>query len=256
MKYSPPRSFFSVNQRISFKGKRNAGLSRWGHRRVRAFTLFELLVVIGLIAVLSFILSPKFGAGRQSAALQTAQAMLFNLISAARTKAQATGQSSRMLIQVDPVSYGQPLRYLRYLAVQTQNPSGWTIFAEAFLPEGIYIVPGNFNALSTGVFSVELSAAWVKSDGAPLRSTALRSSQVIYEAINGYVVEQWVSIIISATAGTAQSGDLIVASGQFRNPGAYAVGESPIVLVDPASVRGLSLSAYSIPTLIDNRSSF
>ncbi len=256
MKYSPPRSCVSANQRISFKGERSTGLSRWGHWRARAFTLFELLVVLGLIAVLSFILSPKFGAGRQSAALQTAQAMLFNLLSAARTKAQATGQSSRVLIQVDPVNYGQPLRYLRYLAVQTQNPSGWTVFAEAFLPDGIYIVPGNFNALPIGIFPPELTAAWVKSDGAPLRSTALRSSQVIYEAINGPVVEQWVSIVISATAGTAQSGDLIVAPGQGRNPGAYAVGESPIVLVNPARVRGLSLSAYSVPTFIYNLSSF
>ena len=117
-------------------------------------------------------------------------------------------------------------------------------------------MPGNFNALPKGIFSETSTGAWVKSDGTPLRSTALRSNQVIYEAINSFLVEQWVTIIISATAGTVQSGDLIIASGQRRNLPIYAAAESPVVLIEPEKVRGLSLSAYSVPILIYNRISF
>ncbi|MDB6114504.1 MAG: hypothetical protein JWQ62_1449, partial [Lacunisphaera sp.] len=83
--------------------------------RTAGFTLLELLVVIGLIAGLSFVLISGLGGGGKSAALQSAQATLANLLMAARMKAMATGQPARVLVQIDPASPDASSRYLRYL---------------------------------------------------------------------------------------------------------------------------------------------
>ena len=89
-----------------------------------------------------------------------------------------------------------------------------------------------------------------------MRSTALRSNQITTETINSLSAEQWVSFIISANAGTAQPGDLVLAFGRLRPPGAYQAGDSPVELDNPENVRGLTLSTYGLPALINARTSF
>ncbi len=227
-----------------------------GPSRERGFTLLELIVVAGLIAALSFFLVSGLGGGGQSAALQSAQAAMANMVIAARTKALASGKSSRVLIQVDAASTGQPLRYLRYVAIQTQTASGWQTFTDVFLPDGVYVVPGNFTVVPAGLFAASTSVPWTKADGSALRSTALRSSQITTETINSAGAEQWVSFTISPNAGTAQAGDIILAVGRLRPPGSYQTGESPVELINPENVRGLTLSSYGVPALINARTSF
>jgi type II secretory pathway pseudopilin PulG len=224
--------------------------------RNAAFTLLELLIVIGLIAALSFVLVSGLAGGGKSAALQSAQAMMANLVTAARSKAMASGRSSRVLVQVDATVTSQPLRFLRYVAVQTQAAGDWQTIAEAYLPDGVYVVPGNFNPIPAGLFAANTAAPWTKADGSALRSTALRSNQITAETINSAGPEQWVSFTISANAATAQAGDLIVASGRLRPPGSYLAGESPVELDNPENVRGLTLSTYGVPALINARTSF
>jgi prepilin-type N-terminal cleavage/methylation domain-containing protein len=222
----------------------------------KGFSLLELLVVVGLIAALLFFLVSGPGGSGQSAALQSAQAVMANMVTAARTKAMATGKSSRVLIQVDATSTSQPLRYLRYVAVQTQTTSGWQTFTDLFLPDGVYVVPGNFTVIPAGLFAADTSVPWTKADGSALRSTALRSNQITSETINSLSAEQWVSFTISANAGTVQSGDIILATGRLRPPGSYETGESPVELINPEKVRGLTLSSYGVPALINARTSF
>jgi type II secretory pathway pseudopilin PulG len=226
------------------------------HRRdVGGFTLLELLVVVGLIAALSFFLIGGLRSGN-TAALQSAQALLANLATAARAKAMATGQSSRVLVQIDAGSGTLPPRFLRYVVLQTKVASGWETIAGAYLPDGVYVVPGNFSIIPAGLFAAGAAIPWEKVDGSALRSTALRANQVTIESINGAGAEQWVSFTISANAGTAQSGDLIVAAGRPRPPGSFAAGESPVELINPETVRGLTLSSYGVPALINARTSF
>ncbi len=220
------------------------------------FTLLELLVVIGLIAGLSFFIASGLSGGGRLAALQSAQSTLASLVTAARAKAMATGQSTRVLVHVDAASTTQPSRYLRYVAVQTQGSGGWQTLVETFLPEGVYVVPGNFSAIPAGLFAANTASLWTKADGSALRSTALRSNQISAETVSSPGAEQWVSLTISANAGTAQSGDIILASGRFRPPGTYQPGESPVELDNPENVRGLTLSAYGVPALINARTSF
>lgn len=225
-------------------------------RAPRAFTLLELLVVIGLIAGLSFFIAGGLSGGGKTAALQSAQSTLAGLVTAARTKAMASGQSARLLVQIDATSTTRPLRYLRYVAVQTLGPAGWQTMVDAYLPDGVYIVPGNFSAIPAGLFAPGTASPWAKADGSALRSTALRANQITTESINSVGAEQWVGITLSASAGTAQPGDLILASGRVRPPGSYPAGESPVELDNPDHVRGLTLSAYGVPALINARTSF
>lgn len=220
------------------------------------FTLLELLVVIGLVAGLSFFIAGGLSGSGKLAALQSAQSALVHLVTAARTKAMASGQSARVLVQIDATSTAQPLRYLRYVAVQTQSSTGWQTTVETYLPDGIYVVPGNFSAIPAGLFAPGTTTSWTKADGSALRSTALRANQITAETINSAGTEQWVSITISANAGTMQSGDIILATGRVRPPGSYLAGESPVELDNPDSVRGLTLSSYGVPALINARTSF
>jgi len=196
------------------------------------------------------------GGSGKSAALQSAQATLANLITATRTKAMTTGQSARLLVHVDAASTATPPRYLRYLAVEIQTPSGWQLVSDAYLPDGVFVIPGNFSPLPAGLFAAGTSSPWTKSDNSALRSTALRSAQISSEQIGGAGAEQWTSIVFSPAGTTAQSGDLVLAAGRPRAPGSYPPGDSPIELENPEEVRGLTLSAYGLPTLVNDRTSF
>lgn len=221
-----------------------------------AFTLLELLVVVGLIAALSFVLVGGLGGGGKAAALQSAQATLANLVTAARVKAMASGQPARVLVCIDPNSTAQPGRYLRYVALQVQVAGTWQLLTETYLPDGVYVVPGNFTSIPAGLFPANTSTPWTRSDGSALRSTVLRNGSITAEAISGNVAEQWVSFSLSAAGTTTQAGDIIVAAGRRRAPGSYAVGESPVELENPEQVRGISLSQYGVPVLINSRASF
>jgi hypothetical protein len=215
-----------------------------------------LLVVIGLIGALCLAFVGAVGGGGRSTALRSAQGMLANLLIAARVKALASGASTRVLLQVDASSPNQPPRFLRCLALQLQAVDGWQTVTELFLPDGVYVVPGNFTQIPAGLFAEAAASAWTKADGAALRSTALRESQLTTEAINAGRAEQWVSIILAANGHTAQSGDIILSVGRRRSVAGSLGGESPVELYDPGLVCGLTLSAYGVPALINDRASF
>lgn len=220
---------------------------------VRAFTLLELLIVVGLIAAFSFVVIGALGSTR-GAVLQSAQATVANLLVAARAKAAASGQSTRLLVQFDTTSRTAPTRFLRHLVLQAQVNGAWQSLSDAWLPDGVYVVPGNF-AFPAGLIATT-GVAWTKGDGSNLRSTALRNVNLISESVYGDAVEQWASIPFAAAGTTAASGDIVLAAGRTRPPGSYAEGESPIELQHPDQVRGLTLSSYGVATLINSRTSF
>lgn len=217
------------------------------------FTLLELVVVAGLMAGLSFFVIGTLGAAR-GAALQSAQATVANLLVAARTKASASGHPARVLVQCDARSGAASGRFLRHLVLQEQVGGAWQTVSDVYLPDGVYVLPGNF-ALPAGLLATA-KTPWTRSDGADLRSTALRSANLTTEAIHGGALEQWVGLPFAAAGTTNASGDIVLAAGRVRPPGSYASGESPVELTGPEQVRGLALSAYGVATLINSRASF
>ena len=109
----------------------------------RAFTLLELLVVIGLIAGLSLGLFLGLQGGGQSASLQAGQATVANLVTSARLKAAATGRHCRLLVGNDPADAA---RYLSTLVLQLArtpgaNPGQWDSVQTVSLPAGIFVLP-------------------------------------------------------------------------------------------------------------------
>lgn len=223
-------------------------------RPTRAFTLLELLVVVGLISALSFVVIGALGSSRGSA-LQSAQGTVANLLVAARTKATASNQSARVLVNYNPSNTDQPSRYLRYLVLQVRNNDGtWRSLTDAFLPEGVFMVPG-VNPLPTGLVSD--SAMWTRpSDNGVLRSSAFRTA--VSETAGGATsAESWLSFEVTADGVTNSSnGDVVLALGTPKAPGTYASGEPPVSLVAPDQTRGLSVSSYGVATLVSGRSGF
>lgn len=233
-------------------------------RTAKAFTLLELLVVIGLIAAMSFFLVSGLTGGGATAALQSGQATVANLITAARTKAPATGRKTRLLVNADPAAQE---RYLRHLVLQLARQSGaspadWDTIATVTLPEGVYVVPASLT--QTGGL-VTNPADWKRvSDPAADLVSDLFNNQSLPVLLEGDVAAQlWAGVsftpngaLAAVGGGPPPKGALVIALGARRTPGSYPPGESPVRLGNPQAVRGLVLSAYGVPALLGGRSSF
>lgn len=227
----------------------------------RGFTLLELLVVIGLIAAMSIFLVSGLSGGGQSAALQSAQATVSSLVTAARTKAPATNRKTRLLVNVDPAS---PERYLRFLVLQLarqtgSSPADWDTIQSVTLPAGTCVLPGSLTGL------VANAAQWKRvSDPAAELSSDLFKNQSLSYAIEGDLTAQlWTGVaftpngtLAALVSGPPPKGSIVIALGQVRPPGSYAAGEPPVQLGSAQSVRGLILSAYGVPALLNERNAF
>ncbi len=219
----------------------------------RAFTLVELLVVIGLIAALGTVFALGLKGGGRGVALASAQSLLANLVNTVRLKAVTTGHETRLLLNTDPVSDPHSARFLRYLVWQERVADEWRTLGEAWLPEGVGLLPRDprnpAHLLASGV-------AWTRADGTTLRSTALQAAGDLRLAINSSVLESWASLSFTPAGTTFSNGDLVLATMEPLPPGSYAPGESPFQFTNPENVRGLSLSRYGLASLVSGRMGF
>lgn len=219
-------------------------------RRRRAFTLLELLVVVGLIAAMSFLLLGGLAGGSQSAALQAGQATLSNLVAAARSRAVASGRSTRLLVQHDAQSPVAAERYLRFLALEELRQGEWRTLQTVSLPRGIHVVPHE-NHLPPGLLLDD--AAWRRTDGTRLHSSAL-FRPLVSRQVDTLAVEQWAELGFSAHGTTATAGQLVLAAG--RTAQVSVAGDPPVVLHSVEIVRGVQLSVYGLAVTIDGREGF
>lgn len=235
-----------------------------GRSGAGGFTLLELLVVIGLIAALSFLLAGGVKGAGQTMALQSAQATLANLITAARTKAPATGRKTRLLLSIDPVA---PERYLRHLVLQlARQPGGspvdWDTLTEVSLPEGVYVMPAS---LTQAAGLVANPVAWKRTSdpSADLASDLFANQSVAVLLPGDEAAQAWTGVAFTPAgtlaalgSGPPSKGFLVVTLGTRRAPGSYPVGEAPVQLINPQAVRGLLLSAYGVPALLQDHTAF
>lgn len=233
-------------------------------RAAKAFTLLELLVVIGLIAAMSFFLVSGLTGGGATAALQSGQATVANLITTARTKATATGRKTRLLLNTDE---GVPERYLRHLVLQLarqagSSPADWDTLATVTLPEGVYVMPSSL-AQSGGLVADPADWKRVTDPAADLVSDLFRNQSLAVVLDVDASAQSWTGVgftpngtLAALAGGPPPKGALIIALGARRPPGSYQPGESPVRLGNPQAVRGLILSAYGVPALVSERTSF
>ena len=114
--------------------------------RTRAFTLLELLIVVGLIGVLVGGVSLALGdsSGRS---LATAQQQLASLVGQARANAAIGQTETRLLFYGNPPPVGDATRFLRQVQLARAVTPGsatttWEPIGPALtLPRGIYLVP-------------------------------------------------------------------------------------------------------------------
>src|SRR5688572_29907568 len=162
------------------------------------FSLLELLVVVGLVAAMSATAFHGLAGGRE-AAMRSSQTLLANLVTAARTKAIASGCKARLLVNTDLT---QPDRYLRLVVLQVgretgPSPANWDTFQRLHLPSGVFVMPASLAGL------VVNPAEWKRvSDPAADLVSDLFTAQALSEALEGDVAAQWWTGVAFTPVGT------------------------------------------------------
>jgi prepilin-type N-terminal cleavage/methylation domain-containing protein len=195
------------------------------------FTLVELLVVIGLIAVLAGVLGLALGRGNSGAALQSSQATLQGLFSAARGQAAIRQNTAFIIVNIDPASEGF-LRefYITVGGVATGNP--------VTLSQGIYLVPRTEGMTFGG--AVEFQGTWTNR-----LSTAFDGAAVATPAGVTGTFGRIVGITDRGTLSSTTGTKIVLAPAE-------RVAANRIIFTNPEAVRGVTISSYGVLTLLND----
>ena len=212
----------------------------------RAFTLIELMVVIGLIAVLAAGVGIAMKNKNPGSGLRSAQSTLVSLLSSARGQAALNQLDSMILVQADPSN----VNYLRSVKVVVRTASGSTSFqevgSEVILPDGVYVVPPSPSA--TGVTFKSTSAN--------------RLSQfVVSGTINGSTIgltgTYYQSLYLTSLGGVGKDGgsattQVQVKGGRMLVTSGTQTAASAWTLDNDSAIRGFSVSKYGVASLISD----
>jgi prepilin-type N-terminal cleavage/methylation domain-containing protein len=205
-------------------------------RQKHAFTLIELLAVIGMMAVILGVLSFSLRGGGQSVGLQNAQAMCSSMVSAARAKAALTGRDARLVLVNDAAS---ETNYLRRLAVLYQDELGnWQQSDQSVtLPRGVCVVPPD-------TVPVVDEVSW----GTAEQSVFTGPNSSMSVSLDGSPVDCWY-VSFTSRGTVAGSGIQIVLSTVRFDADGFSFD-------NPSNLRGLRVSSYGVQTLISNADGF
>jgi len=209
----------------------------------RGFTLLEVLVVCGLIGLLAGALGLALREGNPALALQGGQGVVASLVAAARSQAVLHQRRTTLAIDADPASEGF-LRHIFPVLERSVPGSGWDALDDGVvLPPGVFVVPPG--ELSSGVTFLG-GGAWTEATRSSLAAAAVGS---VTDA-TGNAAGACLLLIPSLEAIPVRSdgpGSQIVLTAGRR----VAAG---VVCDQPEAVRGMALSTYGVPILINSRS--
>ena len=217
--------------------------------RHEAFTLLELLVVVGLVAFLAGVFGLTFHNGNPASALQSAQGTVASLLAAAR--GEAALRQTRAMLVVDADAAG--VHFLRgiHLAVESSPNSGqWQITGVgAVLPPGICVVPGT-GALDGVTFAAAGSASgiWPVRRRSSLELAPAGRLAAGSENPAGKYLTMTAPLTALGNAGTGGGDKLVLAAARRTSTG--------VTFDQPELVRGVALSSYGMAILINDGPDF
>lgn len=233
-------------------------MTKRSQRLDKGFTLIELLVVIGLISILAAGIGLSMRGGNPTAALRAGQGSLIALMSSARGQAALTQADAMIVIDVTNSNSDDFLRSLQVVVrtgADTWKPTGDPIL----LPQGIYVVPPTIANLEAAG-KLKLADSWPpkrRSSGFIIKAKTLPSDPdeivvTLDEAVStgAFSGKQYMRFQLFNPLGTTgTSGVLLLTSGKRSSA-------TEITLDNPEFIRGLILSKYGVPTLINETDSF
>ena len=240
-------------------------------RHRTAFTLIELMIVVIGILIGSIGLALK--GGNKPAALQGAQATLMSLVSAARAQAALESTTATVLIWADAnVSDTYLRRAAVFIKVDTDNnPNTAAEYVRkgepVDLPQGIFFVPKDAGSASPAPAIIQPTVDW---DGLNLteaqNSNAPTTGLIFMRYDETIATPQWVtdpnapvkayeSISFDAYGQLVSKYGTNVVSYLAVAPGDIEPNEG-VTFSEVGSLRGLKLSVYGIPLMLNEKNAF
>lgn len=210
-----------------------------------AFTLIEVLTVIGIVALVAGVFGLAVRDGGPTVALQSAQGTVASLVTAARGQAALSQNRTMLVVNADPADD----RFLRdiFVAIESAPNSGqWQIAADgALLPTGICVVPGTGN-LAGAVFAADGDTARVWPVGRHSSLEMMPAGSILSAAENqsGQYLGMTSPFAAQGTPVTG-GGDKLVLAPVRRTP-------TGVIFDHPELVRGVVLSAYGVAILVND----
>ena len=106
--------------------------------RARAFTLVELMVVVGLITILAAFLGLALSPGSAGSRLSSGETIATGMVQAARAQAMLKSTKARCIVNFDPDDRERYLRYLGVVFLNQKDNLWYAANAGSYLPKGIY----------------------------------------------------------------------------------------------------------------------
>lgn len=208
----------------------------------RAFSLVELLVAVGLIALMAAGIGVALRGSGSTSALQNAQGVVAGVVTAARMQAMAQNASVRIMIDADPASEG----YLRTCRILVSTGGAWRqAGSPATLPAGTYVVP---SAEIAGATFSEVNGPWPEARRSSLTKSPEEVPLVSRSGEDGnseravWTVFDFNGQGLPSLRGTVRL-QLIV--------GVARRAADALVFENPELVRGVMVTDYGVPLLLN-----